>query len=241
MAQRRMFSLKVIDTDLFMEMPQTTRLLYYDLCMRADDDGFVSSPKKIMKMVGCSEDDLKILLAKKYVIPFESGICVIRHWRVHNYIRVDRYTETDYKFEKSMLVEIDNKYEMENVIPNVIPDDNQVSHQRYPQVRDRVIDKDNNIYSRILDYLNEKTGSNYRATTKKTIDVIKARLNENFTYDDFIKVIDIKVAEWKGTEYEKYLRPETLFGNKFEGYLNQKTAQKDKPKSKYKNLLEEEV
>lgn len=108
MAQRRMFSLKIIDTDLFLEMPHSTRLLYYELSMRADDDGFISSPKKILKMVGCSDDDFKILLSKKYLIPFESGVCVVRHWKIHNYIQKDRYSQTVYLQEKNQLHEDEN-------------------------------------------------------------------------------------------------------------------------------------
>lgn len=84
-----------------------------------------------------------------------------------------------------------------------------------------IIDTNNIIYSRIIDYLNLKTGKLYKSTTKKTQSLIKSRLDEGFNVKEFFKVIDNKVAEWKGTEYEKYLRPETLFGNKFEGYLNQ--------------------
>lgn len=105
MAERRMISKKVVDTDLFLDMPVSTRLLYYDLSVRADDDGFVASPKRITRMVGCSDDDLKLLVAKGYLIPFESGVCVIRDWKVHNYIPKDRYHETDYRKEKSMLTE----------------------------------------------------------------------------------------------------------------------------------------
>lgn len=105
MAERRMISKKVVDTDLFLDMPVSTRLLYYDLSVRADDDGFVASPKRISRMVGCSEDDLKLLVAKGYLIPFESGVCVIRDWKVHNYIPKDRYHETDYRKEKAMLAE----------------------------------------------------------------------------------------------------------------------------------------
>lgn len=104
MAERRMFSLKVIDTDAFLDMPISSRLLYYELAIRADDDGFISSPKKITRMVGCSEDDLKLLIIKQFIIPFPSGICVIRDWRIHNYIQKDRYHETQYVTEKSQLV-----------------------------------------------------------------------------------------------------------------------------------------
>lgn len=108
MAKRRMFSLDIIDTDLFLEMPQSSRLLYYELCMRADDDGFVSSPKKIQKMVGCNEDDFKVLISKKFLIPFDTGVVVIRHWKIHNYIQKDRYKETIYLEEKSQLNQEEN-------------------------------------------------------------------------------------------------------------------------------------
>lgn len=108
MARKRMFSLDVIDTDTFIEMPQSSRLLYYELCMRADDDGFVSSPKKIIKMVGCSDDDFKILIAKQFVIPFDTGVVVIKHWKIHNYIQKDRYKETIYIEEKEQLQQGEN-------------------------------------------------------------------------------------------------------------------------------------
>ena len=108
MAQRRMFSLKVIDTDEFLDMPTSSRLLYYDLSMRADDDGFVSAPKKVLRMTGASIDDLKILTSKGFLIPFESGVCVIKHWRIHNYIQKDRYTQTMYKEEFSKLKTAEN-------------------------------------------------------------------------------------------------------------------------------------
>lgn len=104
MAERRMFAKTIIDSDAFLDMPTSARLLYYDLGMRADDDGFVNSPKKIIRMTGASDDDLKVLIAKKFIIPFENGIVVIKHWRIHNYIRKDTYSETAYKEEKSMLM-----------------------------------------------------------------------------------------------------------------------------------------
>jgi hypothetical protein len=127
MAQRRMFSLKVIDTDEFIDMPISARLLYYDLSMRADDDGFVASPKKIQRMTGCSGDDLKLLIAKQFLIPFENGVCVIKHWRLHNYISKDRYTRTIYTEEFNKLNEIDGVYEVNqslytDCIQDVIPD-----------------------------------------------------------------------------------------------------------------------
>ncbi len=103
MAQRRMFSLKIIDQDEFISMGHGARLLYFDLAIRADDDGFVNGPKKIMRMTNASEDDYKILIAKRFIIPFESGVCVIKDWRVHNYIQNDRYQQTHFVEEKKQL------------------------------------------------------------------------------------------------------------------------------------------
>jgi hypothetical protein len=103
MAERRMFAKTIIDSDAFLEMPQSTQLLYFHLSMRADDDGFINKPRAIMRTVGAKDDDLAILGAKKFIIPFESGIVVIKHWKIHNYIQSDRKQATKYKDELSML------------------------------------------------------------------------------------------------------------------------------------------
>lgn len=103
MAERRMFAKSIIDSDSFLDMPLSTQALYFHLGMRADDDGFVNSPKRIQRLTNCSDDDLKLLIAKKFIIPFENGIVVIKHWKIHNYIPKDRYHETNYTEEKSML------------------------------------------------------------------------------------------------------------------------------------------
>ena len=119
MAERRMFAKTIIDSDMFIDMPMSARLLYYDLAMRADDDGFVNSPKKIMKFVGASVDDMNVLIAKQFIIPFESGVVVIKHWRIHNYIRKDTYKETPYKDEKALLyLDKNNGYRLENECPS---------------------------------------------------------------------------------------------------------------------------
>jgi len=103
MAQKRMFNLNVVDTDRFLEMPITSRLLYYELGMRADDDGFVDNWRKILLFTGLKEDDLKILIAKSFIIPFESGVIVIRHWRMNNYLQNDRTKPTIYQEELRQL------------------------------------------------------------------------------------------------------------------------------------------
>ena len=109
MAERRMFAKTIIDSDAFLDMPLSAQALYFHLSMRADDDGFINNPKKTQRMIGCNDDDLKLLVAKRFIIPFESGIVVIKHWKLHNYIAKDRYKKTVYEKEKAMLIEKDNK------------------------------------------------------------------------------------------------------------------------------------
>lgn len=103
MANKRMFSMDIVDSDLFLDMPLSSQCLYFHLSMRAVDDGFVNSPKKIIKIIGANEDDLKILITKGFVIAFQRGIIVITHWKINNYIRKDRYKETLYIEEKEQL------------------------------------------------------------------------------------------------------------------------------------------
>lgn len=125
MAERRMFAKTIIDSDAFLEMPQSTQLLYFHLSMRADDDGFINNPKSIMRNVGCKEDDIRILAGKKFIIPFESGVVVIKHWKIHNYIQKDRYHETKYKDELSTL-DTDENGSYTKCIQNVSKMDTQV-------------------------------------------------------------------------------------------------------------------
>ena len=103
MAERRMFAKTIVTSDAFLDMPLSTRCLYFTLAMFADDDGFVNNPKSIMRQVGASMDDLNILIAKRFILTFESGVIVIKHWKIHNYIAKDRYKETKYLEEKNQL------------------------------------------------------------------------------------------------------------------------------------------
>ena len=109
MAERRMFAKTIIDSDAFLDMPISAQLLYFHLSMRADDEGFINKPKTIMRVCGCKDDDIKILFAKKFVIPFDSGVVVIKHWKIHNYIAKDRFVETKYKEEREQLQLDENK------------------------------------------------------------------------------------------------------------------------------------
>ncbi len=120
MAERRMFAKTIVLSDAFLDMPMSARCLYFTLGMLADDDGFINAPRSIMRQCGASDDDLKLLLAKKFVLAFESGVIVIKHWRINNYLRNDRYTETKYIEEKAEL-SVDNHgiyHRSDSGIPN---------------------------------------------------------------------------------------------------------------------------
>lgn len=151
MAQRRMFSLKVIDTDSFLDMSPTAQNLYFHLGMRADDDGFVSSPKKIMKMVSAPDDDMRVLVAKGFIVPMAtSGVCVISHWKMNNLIKSDRYTETIYLEEKARLKEENGVYTVDILGSKMVP-------VTEPQVRlgkDRT-GKDNNTSEAVAPQVSE--------------------------------------------------------------------------------------
>ena len=239
MAIKRMFSLNVVDTDKFLEMPISSRLLYYELGMRADDDGFVDNWKKILLFTGLKEDDMKILISKQFILPFESGVIVIRHWRLNNYLQNDRTKPTIYLEEKQKLtLDENNVYNLytecihsidKNSIDKNSIDKNSIDIEQKAELlemNDKCTTNLSNIKDTVKDiveYLNQVCGTNYKYTTAKTQTLIKARLNEHFTKEDFYKVINNKYNEWGADDKMfRYLRPETLFGTKFESYLNEK-------------------
>lgn len=238
MAERRMFTKKVTDDDNFMSLSSSAQALYLHLSMSADDDGFCNQVSISMFKAHASVQDLQALLEKRYIYQFDNGVIVIKHWRMANALRKDRYTPTAFQEELSHLDIKDNgSYTW-------LPSGCQTVAACLPQDRlgkDRLdknsIDKDNmsdsdesdrvdsGIYKNIISHLNEKAGTKYKASTAKTKSVINGRLAEGFKLEDFISVIDKKCEEWLGDEkMEKYLRPETLFGTKFEGYLNAKVS-----------------
>lgn len=118
MAQKRMFTMKIVDSDAFLDMPMSAQCLYFHLNMRADDDGFIGNPKRIMRTVGARDDDMRILISKKFVLTFDNGVIVIKHWRMHNCISQNRYHETQYTDEKRTLLLKDNKsYSVTHGVP----------------------------------------------------------------------------------------------------------------------------
>jgi len=235
-----MMSKKIIDTDNFLDMPQSTQCLYFHLLLRADDDGFIQSPKSIMRITGCKEDDLKLLIAKRFVIGFETGVIVIRHWRIHNYVQSDRYSKSELPEAKQVelknkvyeVVEppmnTDNTYMDTKCIQNVYNLDTQIRIDKIREEENRIetichvshddVDKS---HFEIIEYLNLKTGSKFKPTTKPYVQAIRSRLKEGYTVSDFKTVIDKKCREWQGTKLEKCLTPKTLFApSHFDTYLN---------------------
>lgn len=150
MAQRRMFSRKITETDHFLEMPLSSQALYFHLNMGADDEGFIDKAKTIQRTIGASDDDMKLLIAKGFLIPFESGVVVIRHWRIHNYIQADRFQATIYQDEKEQLdfdkSKIASIKPLDQCIQNVSKMDTQVRLGEDRLDKDR-LDKVNNLYS----------------------------------------------------------------------------------------------
>ncbi|AEJ31462.1 DNA replication protein, putative [Leuconostoc sp. C2] len=230
-----MFSKKVTDTDVFLEMPLSTQALYFHLNMHADDDGFIDNTKTIQRMIGSSDDDRKLLVAKQFLLPFENGVVVIKDWRVHNYIRKDTYNQTMYPNELEQLnINDSGQYERQDLLPYTErPRDVDETLTQVRLGKDRLgkdrkdilsgsDEPDSLPYKEIIDYLNEKANTKYRSSGSKTKTLIKVRVNDGFDLDDFKKVIDTKASQWlNDPKMKKFLRPETLFGTKFEGYLNE--------------------
>lgn len=185
MAERRMFAKTIIDSDAFLDMPLSAQALYFHLSMRADDDGFVNNPKKIQRMIGASDDDCKLLVLKRFILTFESGVIVIKHWKIHNYIQKDRYKETVYLEEKSTLALTENNAYTE-CIQNGYSVDTQVS---IGKIRDSIeIEK-----GKSEDIKPART-----RFTAPTLDEVKAYCSERKNNIDAQRFIDYYTANgWK--------------------------------------------
>lgn len=234
-----MMAKSIIKSDTFLDMPATTQNLYFHMLLDADDDGFINAPKSIMRMIGAKDDDMKVLAAKQFVIPFESGVVVIKDWKIHNYIQNDRYKPSTLPERDLLNIQKDKTYTLKSDVSRMDTECIQtvsIGKDRLGKVRlgkDRIgkdsidtlchvthddVDKS---HIEIIEYLNVKTGSKFKATTKPYIQAIRSRLKEGYTVDDFKTVIDKKCREWKGTKLEKYLTPKTLFApSHFDTYLN---------------------
>lgn len=198
MAQKRMFSKTITNSDDFLEMPDSSQNLYFHLSMNADDDGFINNWKSIIRMTGHKEDDLKILIAKNFVIPFESGVIVIKHWRINNYLRNDRYIETKFKKERASLIVDDNLvYQLDtNGIPSI--DKNRIdkiSIDKY-SIDNNIVDFDNEFEILWEMYPNKQGKNNARQK------YIKAR-KENISYEDIYKGLQNYINYIKANKIDK--------------------------------------
>lgn len=199
MAQKRMFCNDVISSDNFLEMPDGSQNLYFHLSMKADDDGFVDKYKSIMRMLGKKEDDLKILIAKSFVIPFENGILVIRHWRLNNYIQKDRYKETVYKEQKELLsLDKSNVYEL---YTNCVPSIDKNSIDTNSSLNNNIYNYLENIYNRTISSIEVDKINNWledftEDIIKHAIDLSVLNNKKNLSYVNGI------IRNWKSNEYK---------------------------------------
>ena len=212
MARRRMFSKAIIDSDAFLDMPVTTQLLYFHLSMRADDDGFINKPKSIMRSCGGNDDDMKLLIAKKFIIPFDSGVVVIKHWKIHNLIAKDRYTETNYKEEKASLM-LDEKNAYTLCIQDVDKMETQVRLGKVSQGEVRVVegsvneDKendnngsentenvDNSVDNSTFEYLGGTLGKGVVLLTPEQIDALLEKLGFD-AYNHYVDKLSTFIIE----------------------------------------------
>ena len=187
MAERRMFAKTIIDSDAFLDMPLSAQALYFHLNMRADDDGFINNPKKIQRMVGASDDDLKLLKLKSFVLEFETGVIVIKHWKINNYIQKDRYKKTMYQEEKSLLTIKENgSYTLEKIpcIHDVYNMDTQVRLGKVSIGKDRLgkVSLNNELTEEQIDNMTDEEYAEYlergiQNEKGKVKRVLKNRIN----------------------------------------------------------------
>ena len=212
-----MFAKTIIDSDAFIDMPLSTQALYFHLSMRADDDGFINNSKRIQRMIGAGDDDLKLLFVKNFVIPFETGVVVIKHWKIHNYIRNDRYKETVYLEEKAQLeIKENNGYTLKTDvgIPNGYQTETQVrleiGKDSIGKNKDKEYFPDKELNDLFLDFLKLRKELKARNTDR----AINSLLNTLSEYDDATKykMIDKSIRNsWKDVfplkENKSYQRP----------------------------------
>lgn len=199
MANRRMFSLDVVDTDKFLDMPATSQNLYFHLGMRADDDGFVSNPKKITKLVNCGNDDLNVLISRGFVIALEDGIVVIRHWKQNNYIQSDRYRKTIYQRQMAALTVDNGVYEVDTQCIQTVS--KLEAQDSIGQSKDSISNK----YSRHF----EEFWSIYprKSEKAKAYKAYCARLKDGFSEDELLTAAKAYNAECKKDRREqKYIK-----------------------------------
>ena len=232
MAERRMVSKTIMQTQKFLRLPLETQALYVHLVINSDDDGIVEA-FPVVRMIGASEDSLGLLVIKQFIKPLNQDmVYFITDFNEQNKIRPDRHKPSIHRnlAIQQLGLEVDGSRLIEpgKVVLELTEEgqtvDGQVTDECPHSIGKGSRGKgsiDNIPYKEIIDYLNSKTGKKYRDNVQKNKSLIKARWSEGYRLKDFKQVIDNMFKDWSGTKYEKYLRPETLFGTKFDSYLNQ--------------------
>lgn len=232
MAQKRMFALSVVESDTFVDMPTSAQALYFHLGMHGDDDGFVDSPKKIMRSVGCNADDLKLLIAKGFIIPFDTGVIVITHWKINNTLRNDRYHETIYTAEKALLTD-DNSGRFKlvskldtNWNPNVTQlNETQLNETHYNSVKSRSTSASPTYSDNNSDSIYQSKDEYLRSSLPKEL---KQYLNDEYGFKY------ISAGELSNLIYDEHISPVVI------AWIAEKAMNNaDSPRSYFLSVIEE--
>ena len=197
MAEKRAFTRKITESDAFLDMPLSTQCLYFHLNMNADDDGFVNSPKKVMRTIGANDGDMKILIEKKFVYWFDvKGLVVIKHWWLHNVLKNDRYKETEYQEEKAMLSLKENRvYKLNPTMePNWFQDGSELEAERIPNIKEYKVIENKEIKHKYGSYKNV-------LLSDKELDKLKSEFSD---WEERIERCSEYCAS-KGKTYSNYL------------------------------------
>lgn len=253
MAQKRMFDKVVTTSDDFLELSAEAQCLYFHMGMLADDDGLSKNYRSYMKLVGATNEDLQSLIDKSFIYKFDSDVIAIKHWKINNTIRNDRYRPTIFQNEFSRLdIADNNEYIMLDT--NGIPDGNQMdtknnidknskdkiskeknSLEKKREEKNNIMEKREDVtilsgndvvVKDVIDYLNKKINSSYNWENEKIKSLVNNWIEKGYKILDFQIVIDKKFDEWKDTKMVVHLNPYTLFGDKFENYYNQPVKKK---------------
>lgn len=253
MAQKRMFDKVVTTSDDFLELSAEAQCLYFHMGMLADDDGLSKNYRSYMKLVGATDEDLQSLIDKSFIYKFDSDVIAIKHWKINNTVRNDRYRPTIFQNEFSRLdIADNNEYIMLDT--NGIPDGNQMdtknsidknskdkiskeknSLEKKREEKNNIVEKREDVtilsgndivVKDVIDYLNKKINSSYNWENEKIKSLVNNWIEKGYKTLDLQIVIDKKFDEWKDTKMVVHLNPYTLFGDKFENYYNQPVKKK---------------
>ncbi len=263
MAQKRMFDKVVTTSDDFLELSAEAQCLYFHMGMLADDDGLAKNYRSYMKLIGATNEDLQSLIDKSFIYKFDSDVIAIKHWKINNTVRNDRYRPTIFQNEFSRLdIADNNEYIMLDT--NGIPDGNQMdtknsidknskdkiskeknSLEKKREEKNNIVEKREDItilsandviVKDVIDYLNRKINSSYNWENNDIKKLINRWIEKGYKILDFQIVIDKKYDEWKDSKMVAHLNPYTLFGDKFENYYNQPVKKKTLNDISFKEL-----